>query len=136
MNLTLEVDNFEYKTIEEYVFAQIQRYIGKTQLEIFEHLTGKQYETAIPKNISKMISDKTIGKDNELKEKDDLFQKTNYIIKNLPVNKEGYPLERMAFRNLRLSEFEDEWEESNWKAYFEEVTIIVLCYEGSKGVKN
>ena len=136
INLTLEVDNIEYKTVEEYVFAQIQKFIGKTQLEIYEVLTNTKYVDAIPKRLSKMISDRTIGKDNELIEKDDLFKKINYCIKNLPVDESLYPLERMSFRNLKLSEFKEDWEDSDWKSYFEEVTFIVICYEGDKDSKN
>ncbi len=136
MNLVFNVDNLEYKTIEEYVFAQIQKYIGQTQVEIYYNLTGTKYVERIPKNLGKMISNKAIGKDSELPQKNDLFLKTNYIIKNLPVNDVGYPLERMSFRNLALSDFVDKWEDSNWKTFFEEVTIIVLCYEGNHQIRN
>lgn len=136
INLTLNVDNLEYKTIEEYVYAQIQKFIGETQLDIYYNLTGKYYTEKIPKNLSKMISDKTIGKDSELQKKHDLFKKTNYIIKNIPVNNNFHPLERMSFRNLILSEFDETWENSQWKTYFEEVTIIALCYEGNSKIKN
>lgn len=136
INLTLNVDNLQYKTIEEYIYAQVKKFVGKTQLDIYYALAGKKYEVKIPKNISKMISDKAIGKDKELIEKNDLFRKTNYIIKNLPVDENDYPLERMSFRNLTLSDFKDEWEDSWWKTYFEEVTIIILFYEGSSKIRN
>ena len=134
--LILDVDNMEYKTVEEYVFAQIQKFIGKTQIDIYEQVVNKKITDRIPKQLSKMISDKLIGKDSELIKKSSLFQKVNYIIKNLPVNNDGYPLERMSFRNLRLSEFEECWEDSEWKKYFEELTIIVICYKGLKKSKN
>lgn len=134
--LCLEVDDFEYKTIEEYVFSQIQNFIGKTQLEIYENLFGETCDKAIPKHINKIISNEIIGKDKELKQKHDLFRKTNYKIKNLPVSSIDYPLERMAFRNICLSEFEEDWDSSEWKKYFEEVTLVVLCYEGSTKIKN
>lgn len=136
LDLTFTVDNLEYKTIDEYVYAQVKKFIGKTQTEIYFALSGIEYKNDIPKNIGKMISDKAIGKDKELPEKNDLFRKTNYIIKNLPVDNNDYPLERMSFRNLTLSDFKDEWENSWWKTYFEEVTIIVLCYEGSLKIRN
>jgi len=136
LNLTFTVDNLEYKTIEEYVYAQVKKFVGKTQLDIYYALADRKYKSKIPKNLSKMISDKAIGKDKQLVSKNDLFRKTNYIIKNLPVNENDYPLERMSFRNLTLSDFKDEWEDSWWKTYFEEVTIIVLCYEGSSKIKN
>ena len=126
-------NQIEFKTIEEYIQHQLMPYIGKTQLEIMYELTGKTYEK-VPKNISKLISDILIGKDNELK-KMDLFNKTTYIIKNIPVK--GYnPLERMSFRTVTLTDFEENWEDSYWKNYFEEVTLITICYEGEKGSKN
>lgn len=135
-DLVLDVDNMEYKTVEEYVFAQIQKFIGKRQLDIFENVTNRKITGKTPKQLNKMISDELIGKDEELPKKNPLFQKVNYIIKNLPVNEVGYPIERMSFRNLILSEFKDDWEESWWKNYFEEVTIVVICYRGEKGSKN
>lgn len=134
--LALNVDNIQYKTIEEYVFAQINKFIGMTQLDILYKLENKRYEKKIPKNLGKMISDRVVGKDKELAKKHDLFKKTTYIIKNLPVNKDYYPLERMSFRNLNLSDFKKNWEESSWKIFFEEVTLIVLCYEGNGKIKN
>ena len=76
-----------------------------------------------------------VGKDEELKTKHNLFTKTEFVIKNTSVDDKLYPLERLSFRNLRLSEFENPWEESEWKRYFEEVTVLLVCYEG-KGVKN
>lgn len=126
---------YQYKTVEDYIASKLKKYIGKTQLEILEEITGKTYAEKIPKNISKMISDRIIGKDDELPEKDELFSKTNYIIKNLPTNEEK-ALERMSFRPLELSEFEEKWEDSYWKNYFEEVTLLTICYEGKSRSKN
>lgn len=119
----------ESKTIEEYINNQIKYYIGKTQLELYKMVVGEEYKKKIPKNFSKMISDRLIGKDSELENKNELFKKTTYVIKNLPVYPNDEAVERMSFRNLRISEFEKDWEESDWKQYFEEVTLIVICYE-------
>ncbi len=83
-----------------------------------------------------MISDRLIGKDSELPSKDDIFTKTSYIIKNTSLNENLYPLERISFRNLTLSEFDEPWEISDWKTYYEEVSIILICYEGTKQVEN
>lgn len=135
-NLVLNVNNVEYKSVEEYVFAQIEEFIGQTQMEIYYKLIGKKLGSIVPKNLNKMLSDRMIGKDSELSEKSPLFDKVNYYIKNLPINSLGYPIERMSFRNLKLSEFEEDWENSDWKTYFEEVTIIVICYRGDKKSKN
>lgn len=126
-----------YMTIKEYVFNILKHYIGKTQLEMYNMITGEDYTNRIPKNISKMISDRLIGKDDELEDKNELFKKTTYVIKNLPIFPNKEPVERMSFRNLRISEFEKDWEESEWKQYFEEVTLLVICYEAKdKTVKN
>ncbi len=117
------------KTVIEYVNEKLKSYFGKTQLEILEEITGKTYTDKIPKNINKMISDELIGKDEDLFKLDDLFRKTSFIIKNVPINKKNKVIERMAFKTLQLSDFEYEWEESYWKTYFEETTLIVICYE-------
>ena len=136
LDLTLEVDNLEYKTVEEYVYAQIKKFMGKTQLDIYESIIGELNSDNVPKNIGKIISDKLIGTDEELPEKNSLFAKTNYKIKNVPIDKNYIPLERMPFRTIRLSEFGDTWDNSEWKNFFEEVTIIALCYEGTKEIAN
>ena len=135
-DFSLEVDNLEYKTVEEYVFAQIKAFIGKTQADIYSEIFHQQLTDVIPKNIGKMISDKLIGTDEELAEKNTLFSKTTYKIKNIPVDNNYYPLERLPFRTISLSEFDDSWDNSSWKLFFEEITIIALCYEGTKDVPN
>ena len=132
----LEVDDYEYKTVEEYVFAQIKQYIGKTQIDIYSEIMDNPLDGPVPKNIGKILSDKLIGTDEELPDKSPLFTKTSYKIKNIPVDSNYYPLERMSFRTLKLSDFDGEWEESEWKKFFEEVTIIALCYEGDKDIRN
>lgn len=124
------------KTVIDYVTNKLKPYFGKTQLKILEEITGKTYTEKIPKNINKMISDILIGKDDELYEKDELFRKTSFIIKNLPIRK-NKAIERMAFRTLELSEFEYDWDDSYWKNYFEETTLIVICYEAKNNkIKN
>ncbi|KMT22315.1 Sau3AI family type II restriction endonuclease [Clostridium cylindrosporum] len=118
-----------FKTVEEYVLSKLKPYIGLTQLEIYNKITGLEINR-IPKNLSKMISDRLIGKDTELVSKHDLFSKTTFIIKNIPVDENYHPIERLSFRNLVLSEFSNEWDDSDWQNYFQEVTIILICYEG------
>ena len=122
-------NNISKKTVIDYVTNKLKPYFGKTQLEILEEITGKTYTEKIPKNINKMISDKLIGKDDELAEKYELFNKTSFIIKNLPINSNNKAVERMAFKTLQLSDFEEKWEDSYWKNYFEETTLIIICYE-------
>ena len=125
-----------FNTVEDYVKNKLKPYFGKTQLEILEEITGRTYTEKIPKNISKMISDELIGKDDELPKKDELFAKTNFIIKNLPIQKNGKPRERMSFKTISLSEFEDDWQDSFWKNYFEETKLIVICYNEINGSRN
>lgn len=125
-----------FKTVEEYVIDRLKPYFGKTQIEILEEITGKSIGENIPKNINKMISDILIGKDEELPLKDELFTKTSFVIKNIPIQENGKPRERMSFRTLKLSEFEEEWEDSFWKNYFEETTIITISYEEVNKSRN
>ena len=126
----------EYKTVEEYIKDKLKPYFGKTQIEILEEISGEKIKGKIPKNINKQISDILIGKDKELPEKDELFRKTSFVIKNLPIQENGKPRERMSFKTLQLNEFDDEWEDSFWKNYFEETTIIVICYKEVNKSKN
>ena len=134
---TISFDTNEFKTVEEYVLAKLRPYIGKSQLEILEEITGQTYKEKIPKNLNKMITDKIIGKDDELAEKDDLFKKTSFIIKNSPITPKGAYRERMSFRNLTLNEFGDDWEDSYWKLFFDETTILnILWKEPRAGSKN
>ena len=126
----------KYNTVEEYVKDKLRPYFGKTQLEILEEVTGREYCEKIPKNISKMISDELIGKDTELPEKDEIFSKTSFIIKNLPIKENGKPIERMSFKTISLSDFEEDWEDSFWKNYFEETTLITICYQAVNNSKN
>ena len=126
----------EFKTVTEYVKSKLEPYFGKTQVKILEEITGKKYDEKIPKNISKMISDELIGKDEELAQKNELFSKTSFVIKNLPIQENGKPRERMSFKTISLSDFEEKWEYSYWKNYFEETTLITICYKEKNKSKN
>lgn len=123
-------------TVEGYVKDKLRPYFGKTQLEIYEEITNEKYTKKIPNNFSKMISDILIGKDEDLPQKDDLFRKTRFLIKNTSLNKNGTPKERLSFRNLRLDEFNDSWETSEWKQFFEETTFILIGYIAENNEKN
>ncbi|WP_407414150.1 Sau3AI family type II restriction endonuclease [Methanobrevibacter sp.] len=126
----------EFKTVMEYVENKLKPYFGKTQAEIYEEITNTKIEGNMPKNIGKMISDRIIGKDGELPEKNELFRKTSYFIKNISLNKNGTPKERLSFRNLRHDEFNVTWDESEWKQFFEEQTFIIICYKIESDEKN
>ena len=80
-NLVLDVDNVEYKTIEEYVFAQIQKYIGQKQMDIFEKVTHRKIEGNIPKHLNKMISNELIGKEVNFQRKAHFFKKLIILLK-------------------------------------------------------
>lgn len=133
---TLKSFSNRYKTVEEYVFDKLQPYIGKTQIEIYEEIIGDANFEKVPKNINKLISDKLIGKDKELPLKNELFRKTNFIIKNIPIKEDGTARERMSFKTLSISDFNENWEDSFWKNYFEEITIITICYEEKNKSRN
>lgn len=125
------------KSVEEFIYNKIKPYLGITQLDIWKQVGDREYSLEdVPKHISKMISDRIIAKDKKLIELDDIFTKTNYIIKNVSLESNGFPKERVSFRNLTLSEFEEPWETSELKEFFETVTIIFICYEGTKRDRN
>lgn len=124
----------EYVSIMDYVYKKLKPYLGKSQLEIADEI-GLRFDK-VPKNLNKMISDKLIGKEKDLEKEFDIFKNSLYLIKNSPVQSDFWPLERMTFPVLRVSQFDLDWDESYWKSYFEQVTIIVICYEGNRNTKN
>jgi DNA mismatch repair protein MutH len=119
-----------FKTAHNYVYSKFKPYFGLNQLEISKKLGMDINPEKVPKDMNKQISNKIIGKDKDLKNIDDVFNKTNYQIKNLPVDGNLRPIERLSFRNLNLLEFDEEWEDSDWKIYFEEITLILILYNG------
>ncbi len=125
----LKPRTYKYHSVTEYITAKLKKYYGKTQREIATELKLLKNEK-IPKNINKQISDTLIGKDKDLPKLDPLFRYSNFIIKNSPIIGDDFtPKERMSFKNLRLSDFETNWDESGWKQYFEQTTIINICYQ-------
>lgn len=128
----------KFKTAKSYVYDKLKPYFGLSQREIWEQISGEKLavETRVPKNLNKMISDRVIGKDADLGSIDDVFNKVTYAIKNIPVDDKNYPMERLSFRNLYLSEFEEIWKESDWKNYFEEINLIIVLYQGKKDGKK
>ena len=118
----------EDNTCKNKIEEAIKPYIGMTQLEIYSKLTDNQQLNGIPKNIGQMVTDLIFDK-NQMSTKD-------IVVKNLPVDTNFKPLERMTFRTIKLDEFEKEWEESDWKKYFENLNMYVICYEGSSEVRN
>lgn len=125
-----------FKTVLEYVKYKLEPYFGKTQIEILQEINEKTFSDKIPKNINKMISDALIGKDKDLAKNYELFSKTNFIIKNLPLKEDGTPRERMSFKTISISDFEENWEDSYWKNYFEETTLITICYQEQNKSRN
>jgi DNA mismatch repair protein MutH len=127
----------EFLSVIDFIKSKMEPFFGMTQIEIADEI-GITYDInkRIPKNINKLISDKIIGKDNELQEIDEIFQYSSYVIKNSPITKNGFK-ERMSFKNIKLSDFDVDWDNSSWKNYFEEINIINILYEGKNpSIKN
>ncbi|WP_413825862.1 Sau3AI family type II restriction endonuclease [Methanobrevibacter sp. UBA337] len=124
----------KYNSVINYVYHKLETYFGKTQLEIAKDL-GLKFDK-VPKNLNKMISDRLIGKDNELNQQDSIFMNSVYLIKNCPVQEDYWPLERMTFPTFKFGDFDKNWEESYWKSYFEQLTMIIICFEGNRISKN
>jgi hypothetical protein len=123
----------EKNTIEVFIKNKIKSYIGMTQFEILESIGIKTNK--VPKNISKMVIDRIVGKEKDLR-KIEPYNKINFIFKSSPVDKDLHLLERLSFHNLELEDFNNNWEASYWKNYFEEQTIYLFLFEGSKTIKN
>jgi DNA mismatch repair protein MutH len=123
----------ENNTIEVFIQNKIKKYIGVTQFEILESVGVKTNK--VPKNISKMVIDRIVGKENDLK-KIEPFNKVNFLLKTSPVDKNNRLLERLSFHNIDQSDFNEKWEDSYWKNYFEEQTIYLFMFEGSSKIKN
>ena len=125
---TIKPRTYKYYSVTEYITAKLEKYFEKTQKEIAEELNLLK-NNKIPKNINKKITDTLIGKDKDLPKLDPIFKYSNFIIKNSPILEDYTPKERMSFKNLRLSDFETEWDESYWKQYFEQTNIINICWQ-------
>lgn len=126
--------NVELFSIEDYIYRKIEKFIGKSQIEIYNNLYNSKLDV-VPKNIGKMLSDKMIGTDEEIKN-NSFFKNVDCLLKSIPVDENYKPIERMAFRSISLSEFNDNWENSYWKRFFERIILIAICYEGNKNVPN
>ena len=122
-------NNSRYLSVIDYVNDKLKPYFGMTQFEIAQEIGLNIDYNKPPKNLNKQISDKIIGKDKDLKELDEIFKYSNYVIKNSPILKDIGFKERMFFRNMSLSDFDVDWEDSDWKHYFEDVCIINILYE-------
>ena len=118
----------EDKVYENKINEILKPYLGMTQLDIYNKLNSSQPLNGIPKNIGQMITDLIFERSG--------VEKKEITIKNLPVDSNFQPLERMTFRTIKLDEFKKEWEESEWKKYFENLKMYIICYEGSNEIRN
>ena len=118
----------EDKVYENKINEILKPYLGMTQLDIYNKLNSSQPLNGIPKNIGQMVTDLIFERSG--------VDKKEITIKNLPVDSNFEPLERMTFRTIKLDEFKKEWEESEWKKYFENLKMYIICYEGSNEIRN
>ncbi|MCH4568154.1 MutH/Sau3AI family endonuclease [Bacillus sp. ES1-5] len=125
-----------FVTPEGYIWNQLKPYKGMNQLDILNLFEKRDPAKKIPNSISKMVSNRIVGTDKELPEKHEVFSKSNFLIKNIPIREDNSPIEKATFRTLQLADFETSWEESSWKTFFEEVTFIYVGYLGEKDGKK
>ncbi|WP_253719089.1 Sau3AI family type II restriction endonuclease [Bacillus mycoides] len=122
--------NIDFVTPEGFIWNQLKPYKGMSQLDILSRFQNHEPTKRIPKNISKMVSDRVVGKDKELQKKHEVFSKSNFLIKNIPIGVNNRPIEKATFSTLQISDFTSPWEESDWKTFFEEITFIYVAYLG------
>ena len=128
--------SIEFVTPEGFVWEKLKPFKGMSQLDILSRYNKSYQAKQIPKNLSKMVSDRVVGKDKELIEKHEVFSKSNFLIKNIPIKVDNTPLEKATFSTLQISDFTSLWEESEWKTFFEEITFIYIAYIGEKDGKE
>ncbi|MFP7176476.1 MutH/Sau3AI family endonuclease [Priestia filamentosa] len=113
---------------EQWVWNRVKTYEGMTQLEILKAIDGIEHK--VSKTLGGMITRRIFGNTNTLSKTHEIFNMSDYVIKSIPVDTELYPLEKATFSPLSRVDFEEDWEDSEWKMYFEEVTIIYVTYLG------
>ncbi|PQD94303.1 hypothetical protein CYL18_14790 [Pradoshia eiseniae] len=127
-----EKRSIDFVTPEGFVWDKLKPYKGMSQMNILNQFIKRDKAKGIPKNVSKMVSDRVVGKDSELSIKHEVFSKSNFLIKNIPIREDNTPLEKATFSTLQISDFTSPWEDSEWKRFFEEVTFIYIAYIGLK----
>jgi len=115
-----------------FVWDQLKLYKGTSQLNILSCIEKRKLTDRVPNSISKMITNRLIGTDNCLREKYEVFSKSNYSIRNISIREDSSPIEKATFRTLQHSDFTTSWIDSDWKTFFEEVTLIYVAYLGMK----
>lgn len=128
--------SIDFVTPEGFVWDRLKPYKGMRQLDILANFEKLNSAKRIPYSISKMVSNRVVGTDKELPEKHEVFSKSNFLIKNIPIFGDNKPIEKATFSTLKHSDFRSSWEESEWKMFFEEVTFIYIAYLGKKDGKE
>ncbi len=123
-------------TPEEYVWNQLKPYKGMSQLDILARFEKPDPTKKVPYSISKMVSNRVIGTDNELSKKHEVFNKSTFLVKNIPILEDNSPIEKATFSTLQHADFSTTWEDSDWKTFFEEVTFIYIGYLGKVDGEN
>lgn len=118
-------------TPEQWVWNKMKQYKGMTQLEILQTIDADYTVATMPKNISAMLTTRILGTAKELQQ-NELFNKSTYEIKNIPIDANDYPLEKGTFRTVNITHFEEAWEDSEWKLFFEESTFLYIGYNGKE----
>lgn len=116
-------------TPEEWVWDKVKAFKGMQQLDILHQIDSNYCIVETPKNLNAMLIDRIIGNKKEL-ETNEIFNKATYEIKNVPIDRDYYPIEKATFRTLNIRDFDDSWEESEWKLFFEESTFLYIGYIG------
>ncbi len=117
-------------TPEDWIWNRIKPYIGMTQLDILSKFRPK-YKNAksAPGSIGNMINKDLLGNEEDFL-KNEIFSKLSYVIKSIPIYQDFTPIEKGTFKTLNKSDFETEWDDSDWKIFFEESTLLYIGYLG------
>lgn len=113
------------KKIINDISSKFEKYIGKTQLEIYEELFD-EILNPIPDNLNEVIQSKIIGEDMHI------LEENNIECVDVLLNKKGKAKEGIIFNKLNLPNKSGLLDIIGCKEYFGGNIFLVACYKGLK----
>ncbi|MFF2754017.1 Sau3AI family type II restriction endonuclease [Psychrobacillus sp. NPDC058041] len=115
------------KTLDEILHERFHPFIGKslTQIAIEKEIKINNSKSFVPDFVSALLGIKGTKLD-DIEE----FSKANIQFKTIRLEPSGIPQEHMSFKNVSFSDwFEEDWEDSWLKNYFEQTKFLFVVFE-------
>lgn len=113
------------KKIIKDMSSKFDKYIGKTQLEIYEELFDETLNS-IPDNLNEVIQSKIIGEDMHI------LEENNIECVDVLLNRKGKVKEGVTFNKLNLPDESGLLDGIGCNDYFGDNIFLVVCYKGLK----